>query len=162
VPFTVPLIILHYQKEQVKKEVKKMIIAGMNKKDLVLLTFSLEEKDTDLSWHHSREFEFEGEMYDIVESEVHGDSVSYWCWHDKEEMKIRKQIDDFAASALSSDPQKKEQQQRVVNLLKLQYLSCGYSWELLPDLSGNLTFPDHPSDYISVSFQPPSPPPKIS
>lgn len=139
-----------------------MIIAGMSKEDLVLLAFSREETETKLSWHHSREFEYEGEMFDIVDTAFRGDSVFYWCWHDTEETNIGKQIDDLAARTLGGDPQKKEQQQRFVNLMKIQFLACGYSPGLTPDPGGHFTFPEHPTDYVSVSFQPLTPPPKFS
>ena len=139
-----------------------MIIAGMNKEHLVLLTFSLAETETVLSWHHSREFEFEGEMFDIVETEIFGDSVFYWCWHDKEETGINRQIDDLVANALSSDPQKREQQQRFTSFLKIQYLAGGYSPGLTPDPGSHFIFPDHPTDYLSVSLQPLPLPPRSS
>ena len=113
-PFTLPFILLNYQKNKVKHEVKEKIISGMDRKDLVLLTFSVEEIDAVVSWHHPGEFEFQGEMYDIVEKRHTSDSISYWCWHDEKEKNIDRKLENLVAKTLMNDPQKKESQKRVI------------------------------------------------
>jgi hypothetical protein len=88
---------LQYEQVQVRKLVKKQIISGMDQEDLCLLTFSLRDSE-DLDWHHSAEFAYEGEMYDVVHRESCGDSVSFWCWKDVKETALRQQVELLAQS----------------------------------------------------------------
>jgi hypothetical protein len=160
VPFAVPFFFLHYQKKQVRKEVKEMIVAGLEKEELVLLSFTYEETETVLNWHHSREFEYQGEMYDIVEAEYREDGVTFRCWHDKKESVIHRKMDNLVAQILASDPQKKENQQRLNNYLKVQYLSSNYSWNPFADLILLCSEDEFISRYQSRYISPPNPPPR--
>ena len=58
------------------------MIAGIDKSELVLFKFSKEETTTKLNWKHAKEFEFNQQMYDVVEKQVSKDSIHYWCWWD--------------------------------------------------------------------------------
>lgn len=87
-----------------KKEVKHKIIAGVDKEDLVLLAFTKEEAEQQLNWEHSKEFEFKGNMYDIVEQSATSDSVYYWCWWDKEETVLMQKLYALMGQKLDKDP----------------------------------------------------------
>jgi hypothetical protein len=146
----------------VRQEVKEKIISGLDKKDLVLLTFAYEEIETELSWHHSREFEYRGEMYDIVEVVQNEKSVSYWCWHDRKEKSIDEKLQKLVAKALMNDPQNKENQKRITNFLNLQFLPCGDGWHSIEHFQIRSSTTKYFSYYASVFITPPSPPPKFS
>jgi hypothetical protein len=162
VPFFVPFAVLYHQKKQIRKEVKERIIAGLDKKDLVLLTFSADEAERELSWHHSREFEYEGEMYDVVEAIHTEDGVSYWCWHDKKEKFIDEKLDELVAKTLMNDPQNKENQKRVSSFLNLPFFLWNDSWDSIEHYQIRNSTTDNFSYYSSVFIPPPSPPPKFS
>src|SRR5690606_39601506 len=66
---------LQFEKSAVRREIKWKMIAGMDEEELVLLKFTKEETQTKLRWEHSKEFEYDGQMYDIVSKEVKGDSI---------------------------------------------------------------------------------------
>lgn len=108
-------------KKQVKREVKRKIIAGINKEELVRLKFSEVEKQTKLRWEHSREFEYGGEMYDIVLSEVKGDTTYYWCWRDDEETKLNEQLSELLAVAMNNEPQSRESHDRLFKFWESLY-----------------------------------------
>jgi len=73
---------LHYQKYAVRAEVKQMMInKGMAEEHLVVLQFTTEEKAL-LNWEHDKEFEYQGQMYDVVDSYQVGDIFYYSCWPD--------------------------------------------------------------------------------
>ncbi|MBZ0199108.1 MAG: hypothetical protein K8H86_04510, partial [Ignavibacteriaceae bacterium] len=103
-PLATTFVVLQIQKERVKKDVKWKMLTGINKEELVLLKFTEEEKQTWLNWKHSKEFEFKGEMYDVVKSEMRGDTTYYWCWYDHEETNLNKKLDDLILLALGSNP----------------------------------------------------------
>lgn len=106
------------EKYRIRKEVKRQIIAGIDKNELVLLTFSRAAINTDLRWEHAREFEYRGEMYDIVETNETGDSISYWCWWDHRETALNKSLDKLTQSACGQSPGSKEKQQRLQDFVR--------------------------------------------
>lgn len=118
VPFLGTYGWLHLEKRQVRKEIKRQIIAGIDKNALVPLKFSAQETQSELHWHHSKEFEYRGEMYDIVESETNGDSISYWCWWDKAETALNRQLAELVAQSTQQDPENTQQKQRLADFLK--------------------------------------------
>ncbi len=63
---------IHFEKAIVRGEVRRHIISGADKNGLVVLEFSKMETESLLRWEHSREFEYNGQMYDIVESWASG------------------------------------------------------------------------------------------
>jgi hypothetical protein len=66
---------LRIQKKLIRKEVKHHLIEQTKLDDLVLLSFSVEESQEILKWKHEKEFEFDGEMYDVVKRESRDDSL---------------------------------------------------------------------------------------
>ncbi len=62
------------------------------KEKIILLSFlksDIENKTIDFVWKHSREFKFNGSMYDIVERYDTKDSVHFYCFLDKKENKLK-------------------------------------------------------------------------
>ena len=160
-PITATFTFLHYQKKQIKKEVKRQIIAGIDKEELVLLKFTEEESQTKLRWEHSKEFEYNGQMYDIVDKEIRGDTIYYWCWWDHEETELNKKLDNLVAYALGHDAQRKDSQKRVEDFYKTLYFSSNSNWALFLIQSGQ-TRTIYKFNYQTISFPPPVPPPEIS
>jgi hypothetical protein len=151
---------LYVRKSLVRKEVKKHLVAGFEKDHLVLLKFTKEESRTRLRWEHSREFEYNHQMYDVVKSETRGDTVYYWCWWDREETKLKRRMARLAARTLGNSPKIGEKSPLPTPSFKTLY--CATS------RSANLSRPepfherrDVLSDiYSSIFLQPPKPPPR--
>ena len=147
------------EKYAIKKEVKWKMIAGIDKEELVLLTFSREETETKLNWKHSREFEYNGEMYDIVETLEQNDSIAYWCWWDHEETKLNRQLSDLIDQTAGQSQQNKQNKQHLFQFLNSIYFTEVNDWEFY-DSSGH---PSHHSVYLnlysSLHFPPSTPPP---
>ena len=120
-PITTAYTVLKKQQKKVKREVKWKLIEGVDRNELVLLKFTEEEKRTQLDWTHSKEFAYKGEMYDIAETEVYGDTTYYWCWWDYEETALNKQLDQLFAIALGNSPSHKKNQEKMVQLFKSLY-----------------------------------------
>jgi len=160
-PLATTYIILKYQKKQVKREVKWKMIIGIDKEELVLLKFTEEEKQTQLNWNDSKEFEYKGEMYDIVETKIVGDTIYYWCWLDNEETELNKKIDDIVFYVLGHDKQRKESQKRIENLYKSLYFNPLPNWNYFVIQSDRTTIP-YKYSYKSISYPPLVPPPEIS
>jgi len=153
---------IHQKKRNIKREVKRQIIEGIDKDKLVLLKFSKEETKTKLRWEHSREFEYEHKMYDIVETKIVGDTVYYWCWYDHEETMLNRQLEDLANQALGKNPKARPEIILVISFFKSLY--CTFS------LNGDVSIPRlfYRQDvlfchiYSQNFIQPPTPPPELS
>ena len=113
---------LSVQKKQVQKSVKRKMMEGIPREELIYFKFSQEDIATKLNWKHAKEFEFKGEMYDIVERNETEDSAFYWVWWDKEEtvhnQKVKRQAQEF----LGKTPDQQKQQQFLVSFY--QSLFC--------------------------------------
>ncbi|WP_290821870.1 hypothetical protein [Flavobacterium sp.] len=150
---------LQQRKRAVKREVKWKMIAGIDKSELVLLKFSKVETTTKLQWKHSKEFEFNNQMYDIVDKIVSKDSIKYWCWWDFEETKLNKQLDNLLVGVFQHDSKSKEKQDLVYKFYKSIYLQPLFSWEpLIQSLQKNeiFTFCNlHKPKFIQMDLPPP-------
>lgn len=89
--------------------------------ETITLTFAIADIETFLEWEHSREFRYNGNMYDVVHTAYHGDSISYQCYLDHKESKLRKAISQLAPKWAQGEPQRDNQQQRIADFFKLVY-----------------------------------------
>ena len=136
------------------------MIDGIDKKELVLLKFTKEQSKTELDWEHSKEFEYAGEMYDVVEETIKGDSIYYYCWWDHEETKLNKQLSDLVTKAMGQNQQNKENQNRLQNFLKTLYHFDANCNPPLPTLlTKNVTM--YAYSCITFSGIPLTPPPEV-
>jgi hypothetical protein len=159
-PVATTYVFLQIQKKQVRKTVKRKMLAGIDKETLVLFKFTEREKQTLLHWKHAKEFEYSGEMYDIVESEVKGDTTYYWCFRDHEETQINRHLADLIAFAMKNNPLKQENQKRLSAFFKSLYVTINDKqsfsfYKYIPEICFNpITL------YQSQFYSPPVPPPK--
>ena len=151
---------LHYKKSIVKKEVQQQIDDGIDEGKLVLFRFTEEETRTKLRWEHSREFEYQNKMYDIVEIKTVGDLFYYYCWYDHEETMLNRQIEELAGQATGSDPSVVIEPVITHSFLKSLY--CLFFWDqdmrspgLLNRESGLFLFL-----FSQIILNPPTPPPQ--
>lgn len=161
-PFWGFYFFLNHEIHQTRKQVKRYIISGLDKEQLCKLTFSINGVNNLIKWKHNKEFEYKNVMYDIVFKETHNDSISYWCWKDNEETKLRYSLDKLVARTMNDNDSKSSQSQRINDFLKILYY---YSFSNSKnEINGILKFnyPELSDNYISVVLNPHSPPPKAS
>lgn len=160
IPYTGTYLWLQHKKKLVKKEVKWKMIAGLDREELVLLQFTRPEVFEVLNWKHSKEFEFKGHMYDIVESEISGDSIFYWCWWDHEETTLNKKLKKLVAKAMGQNPLKNETSKRLIDFFKALYFREPVSLiNVNPEIHCDSIW-GQPFFYNSLDKSPPVPPPK--
>lgn len=117
-PAVVTFSWLQHRKHVVKKEVKQNIIAGINKLELQILQFHHQEVDQKVEWEHSKEFEFEGKMYDVVEKEIINDSIRFFCWLDEEETELNRRLKSLLTDVYQNDVPLKLKNDLVLNFYK--------------------------------------------
>lgn len=159
---TIPLggsfIVLQLQKQIIKEEIKHRIIAGIDRNELIVLRFTKDEAKVKLNWEESKEFEYEGEMYDVVESEESNDTIIYWCWWDHAETKLNKRLSDLTTKAAEQNPFNQENTKRITRFLTALYSQNIFEFKSYHEkqIFKNLK---NTSFYQSISLPPPIPPP---
>ena len=129
--------------------------------DQVLFKFT-DEEAADLSWEHSKEFEYKGEMYDIIRQERKNDTTWYWCYWDKKETKVRKDMRNVLARALTL-PQQQKNQERIGDFFKTLFLHQGLQFRTQDAGASSITHAqrDAPS-VLTNAPNPPNPPPELA
>lgn len=149
-----------YLKKQIRKEVFKKTIAGIDHSELELLSLSSTQCLTELNWENVEEFEYKNQMYDVVRKEHKNDTTYFWCWSDRKETKINKKLDEILAHSFGNHPKQNENLKRLVNF----YESLFYVQQI------NLIFIQfqneekllaYTSSCQSLTASPPVPPPKV-
>ncbi|MCS6988553.1 MAG: hypothetical protein NZM06_03465 [Chloroherpetonaceae bacterium] len=158
-PFGAMGVWLHVQKALLKEEVKARLLASVDKAELIRLVFSKAQAETELDWEEEREFEYKGEMYDVLEAEEIGDSIRCLCWRDDDETELNRRLRRLVAEAASGSPEHKEREKRLYQWLK--------SLALNPDFQRFPCKQVRPLTFASLDFKcrwvylsPESPPPK--
>ena len=165
VPFLGTYTWLQYKKHQTKEMVKRQILTHVDKKELVTLKLSTAEAKTKLRWEHESEFEYKGQMYDIVETQTHGDSVSYICWWDHQETALNLQLQQIVEKTFGNDPQNHKKQAHLMDFYKSLYFALFQTEAFLPPIfcfqhKKSRSFYIKPI-YLPFFNTPLSPPPEI-
>jgi hypothetical protein len=166
IPIGGTYLVFKHRQFNIRKEIKRQIKWGASEDDLVLLKIprELEEKpNKQFKRIHSREFRFEGEMYDIVRQEARGDTTWYWCIWDEEETALFAGLDEALNRALGADPVNREAGNQLDRFLKNLVL-CRFSQVNISLLqpAGN---PPAFSFHLTLSTRyipPPTPPPETA
>ncbi|WP_419213254.1 hypothetical protein ACNR9Q_03670 [Maribacter sp. X9] len=144
---------------KVRHEVKQKMIAGLDKEELVLLKFTESESQSELRWEHSKEFEYKGQMYDVVSQEVQGDTIKYWCWLDHEETDINKRLQGLVDSVLGKDPQRNSNKEKLAHFYKSLFWKKYPYFRVWTICEANLKI-SQKAHYHNLMFSPPVPPPE--
>ncbi len=159
-PISTVFLVLKTQQKEVRREVKWKMIAGIDKSELVLLTFKQAEIKAKLSWKHDREFQFKGEFYDIVEKEIHGDSVSYWCWWDNEETQLSQKLENLMANHWIQNPTHKQKKDGIQKLFKSLFFEEIYERSRVLVTTVDYDIWNYIESFQTLTFSPHVPPPR--
>jgi hypothetical protein len=121
-PPCISFLMLTFQKHTIKEQVKERILSNIDKSELVTFTFSSYEVEKVLEWEHSKEFEYKGQMYDVVEQHpVSKDSIRYICWWDKAETELNLKLYSMVENLLNSNPDKQKNDVLLLDFYKNLY-----------------------------------------
>lgn len=112
----------HYvQKFSIKLEISKVNDITKVKNDrLVMLKFDTKEI-ANIRWEHEREFEYKGQMYDVLKKDSSKDSIIYWCYWDREETEVNEKIKLAVSEISPSGNSGPENEKRISDFLKGMY-----------------------------------------
>lgn len=159
-PLGLTFAVLKLRQWQVREQIEHEILLGMDKGELLQLTFSKADA-AELEWEHDREFMFEGQSYDVVEKEETADSITYHVWWDKIETKIKNQLAELVSIALNQDEEHQQNQNQLQDFLKTLFHSKNAEHTVEFSIVSNQDFSITVPVYTSLSWSPPVPPPIV-
>lgn len=132
-PAAVTIVTYQYQKKKIKKQVKSSIIEGLPIQDLIAFEFTANQLKN-LKWKHSKEFEYNGKMYDIVIKQEEENITKLWCWPDEEETQLNLALKNQVINLLAGQTQQSNQTQIFSNFIKSFFLN-EFDFKVLPVFS---------------------------
>lgn len=133
---------------------------GQDSHRQVLWVFSQEEV-LNLHWEHEREFEYRGEMYDVIERESNGDSVFLLCFHDREETELKRKMVQFLVRQPDNSYPLQETEIRFFDFFSKLIIGASNQYQkYVPALWHSNAGGKIPFFYRWENEAPPSPPPK--
>ncbi|MCK0159869.1 hypothetical protein [Allomuricauda sp. F6463D] len=154
-------LLLHFQKQHLRKEIRKTINQAVEEGEFVVLEFTMEQIKTELRWEHSMEFEYKGQMYDVIEKENKGGYMVLKCWWDKEETALNQEMDELLARALGADPLRKDKHTRLFDFFKKLFYQHHKPDVGQEEFYRKLLFAQCQECFDSLFFKPLFPPPRI-
>ncbi|MBR9861682.1 hypothetical protein GYB22_13235 [bacterium] len=116
-PVILLLLGFKHQQHQIRRAVKHQIIQGIEKEQLSLIKIHLKDAQQ-LSWKHSKEFKYRGEMYDVVYRDTTGDTLIYYCWWDNKETALNKQLSLAVTKYFGTNNQNDKQKNKLQHFIK--------------------------------------------
>jgi hypothetical protein len=161
-PFVSTYTWLQLEKVQVRKSIKRQMIVGLDDSRLVKLVFTHEEAKAMLHWEHSKEFEYNGQLYDVVRQQSESSLITFWCFPDHAETRLQKQLSAMLRMILQRDTQRQEKQAQVHHFYKNLFYTQSEDTHLfsLETHFDYLLSDHHHAD--SPLILSPSPPPRLA
>lgn len=101
---------LSMEKRQIQKNVRNFILPSVDESELIIFEVSTSDTTTHFKWKHSKEFEYQGKMYDIVKRKQTGDEITYLVWQDDEETVINSKIKQLTNSIFNNSSESQNNQ----------------------------------------------------
>ena len=149
-----------WQRHAIREGVEAQLRQGVDAAGLTILAFTVKEAGRLLEWEHPQEFEYAGEMYDVVEQAVHGDSVIYTCYHDRAETALNRQLHQWLAHWLQHSPLQQEQNERLLCFFRSLFCTSGAALDsAAPAKEEQLFAYQMPAGLAKAPLPPPPPEP---
>lgn len=109
---------------------------------------------------HNREFQFLGEMYDIVRKTAHSDTTYYYCFHDSDESEVVRDINQWMHDNFGDSSNSKDKTKAMKDAFKQPYIANKPTFTFIPEVR-YITLVHTPQIYTSLSSGVVAPPPEL-
>ena len=114
-----------------RHEIKTGILKELPDEFLVVVRVPLHRPESvPLEFKHEEEFKLNGEMYDIVRSEIRNDTIYYVVFHDKKETSLYRSLTTAVNQRSSHDQASTQRALQLFSIGQCQYLPIGESREV--------------------------------
>lgn len=152
-------LIFKYQQHRVRKEIKRKLKLGVPDPELNFILVNHTNRHL-LEWMHSREFRYQGTMYDIIRKKVIDENtIEYCCINDKKEASLFAHLDEEVNKNMQNRGQAGNASRNLLKLISFPFQ--------LPEINENITIVKELTrveayHLISTTFflEIPSPPPE--
>jgi hypothetical protein len=153
---------VNFLKYKIKKEVKIYLANNELEEEIVKFKFAISEVETAIAWEEkNHEFEFQEMMYDIIRSEIYGDSITYYCFLDSKESIFKQKLNSFSQKNLFAQQEKKKIDHLLIEYLETLFFNESNSF-LFAHFSNILKNENSTEKPIQILKEIPVPPPKDS
>jgi len=160
-PLVATYSVINLKKFHHQQQIIKYIVPNLQPKHLIVIKISKADSHQQLRWKHDKEFEYNRQMFDIVNIETKGDTLVFTCFADNAETQLNKTIIEFVDLALGNDSRNQNENTiRLFNFLKSLYFSDLFFWKpIVCNSNTNIFFYN---DICKTHTQnPPIPPPEF-
>lgn len=113
VPLAGTYALLRYERHQARRAAKRTLLQQMPEANLTAFRFARTDAAKWLRWEHAAEFEYQGNMFDVVRKTETTDSIFLWCWWDRAETQAKQQMRQFLANLQPDNRHGLEHKKRV-------------------------------------------------
>jgi hypothetical protein len=120
-PMSSTQMAFRYRQYKIRKEMRRMIRQGLPDEKLIPLHIPfawLQGENPEFEVIHSKEFRYQGRMYDIVRAETEAEGMLYFCVEDYEENAAYAQLNTAVQKRMSGDPVHQKGQERLLHFFK--------------------------------------------
>lgn len=156
-------MLLQLQQQQVRREMKRLIRAGLPEEQLQRFEFDDDGRlvgGERVEWVEAHEFRHRGVMYDIARTENEGGHTVHYCVRDDAETAVYAQLDRLAREETNRNPERRQQSARLMQLLQLPALAAD-AFVSTADIAAVRWCDVPPAAHtLRGEFSPPTPPPE--
>ena len=95
---------------------------GLPDAALVRVAIAQHAATTDLVWHETAEFTYQGHLFDVVRQHARADSTIYFCWPDRGEEHLLASLAEHVREFAQPDAGTRKSAQKVLDYLAKLYL----------------------------------------
>lgn len=118
IPFVGGHLFLQFSQEQHRSVTHEALENGAKDHELIFLVFTDQEL-AQIKWEHDKEFEWNGEMYDVASVGEKEGQKGYWCYKDHKDTRINLQKESLTLNAMSNHPDKEGQESQLQSQFKI-------------------------------------------
>jgi len=107
------------QQREIKKEFKRLLLAGIAEDKLVVIEFDRNckpAKGEEIKFIENHEIFYKGGLYDIVRVEIHGSVKRYFCIADHDETRLLADLGRFVNDEMNKNSNQKKQNNNYKHL----------------------------------------------
>jgi hypothetical protein len=160
-PFTGTYFLFQYEKLKIRKEVNKLILNNPDEKKLVVFRFTQKEVNALIQNNKDREFEYKGNMYDVVHQHLDGDTTVLVCYRDTRETTLNTEAEKLLSKALGQGPLRQNQAEQIRNFFDSVFENNLFDWNTANYPLFTIHYSLFTFHFSSLALSPLSPPPKI-
>lgn len=142
----------HISRYLIREDMEQQIRENPNESELNMLVVTNQEFDN-LHWTRAhKEFEYKGDMYDVIQIKSSGNTKKIFCLNDAREKKLMAQY--------RAHQRTRKKSKQVLNKTEFSKYFPAENHFSITSVASEVVYSEHPILVVSTTLSPPAPPPK--